>query len=129
MLAGEGLSYSDEVEGCYGVRPSEAGVDVYEAVHERLEELLPGAGPLLERYTAWRAASAVPAARIVPILRDLLVELRSGTKQLVELPAGEALDVEEVRDEPWWAFNYYQGGLRSRVVVNLDVLTTCDDVV
>jgi hypothetical protein len=34
-----------------------------------------------------------------------------------------------VRTEPWWAFNYYLGGLRSRVVVNLDVPTTCHEVV
>jgi len=33
-----------------------------------------------------------------------------------------------VHDEPWWAFNYYLGNLRSRVVVNADVPTTFDDV-
>ena len=55
--------------------------------------------------------------------------MRARTAALLELPAGEELVVEEVRDEPWWAFNYYLGGLRSRVVVNLDVPTTCDDVV
>src|SRR5262249_28018361 len=43
---------------------------------------------------------------------------------LVGLPDGERLVVEGVRDEPWWAFNYYLGDLRSRVVVNLDVPTT-----
>jgi hypothetical protein len=65
----------------------------------------------------------------VPVLRDLVGELRARTAELVELPQGEGLVVEEVRDEPWWAFNYYLGGLRSRVVVNLDVPTTCDDAV
>jgi hypothetical protein len=37
--------------------------------------------------------------------------------------------LEEVRDKPWWAFNYYHGGLRSTVAVNVDVKMTCDDVV
>jgi hypothetical protein len=132
VLAGEELSYSDEVEACYGVRPERVATDVYEAVHERLDELLPiarGPGDLAERYEAWRNAAIVPPDRVVPALREVADELRARTAALLDLPAGEELVVEEGRDEPWWAFNYYRGGLRSRVVVNLDVPTTCDDVV
>jgi hypothetical protein len=129
VLAGEEIPYSDEVERCYGVRPDRVGTDVYEGVHERLEELLPGSGDLAARYEAWRQANAVPFDKVVPLVRDLLGELRARTVELVELPEGEELVVEEVRDEPWWAFNYYLGDLCSRVVVNLDIPTTRDDVV
>jgi hypothetical protein len=128
-LAGEEISYSDEVERCYGVRPERRGTDAYEAAHERLEELLPGEGPLSERYQAWRRGATVPADLVVTLVQDAAAELRGATAELVDLPAGESLVVEGVRDEPWWAFNYYLGDLRSRVVVNLDVPTTCDDVV
>ena len=48
---------------------------------------------------------------------------------LVDLPDGEQLVVEEVHDEPWWAFNYYLGNLRSRVVLNSDQQTTAADLV
>jgi hypothetical protein len=132
VLAGEEIPYSDEVERCYGVRPERVSTDVYEAVHERLQELLPPArssGDLAERYEAWRQANGVPAEKVVPAIRDLITELRAQTVTLLELPEGEGLVVEEVRDEPWSAFNYYLGDLRSRVVVNLDVRTTCDDIV
>jgi hypothetical protein len=132
VLAGEEIPYSDEVERCYGVRPVRVTTDVYEAVHERLEKLLPPAGSsgdLAERYEAWRQANRVPADRVVPAIRAVVAELRAQTAALLELPEGEGVVLEEVRDEPWWAFNYYLGGLRSRVVVNLDVPTTCDDVV
>jgi hypothetical protein len=129
VLAGEGLSYSEEVARCYGVRPSRPDTSAYEAVHAQLDGLLPGTGDLAERYEAWRQANIVPAEELVPVFRDLLGELRARTVQIVDLPRGEALDVEEVRDEPWWAFNYYLGGLRSRVVINLDVPTTRDDLV
>jgi hypothetical protein len=93
--------------------------------------LLPArrSGDLAERYEAWRSAANVPPDRVVPALLEVADELRARTAALLELPAGEEVVVEEVRDEPWWAFNYYLGGLRSRVVVNLDVPTTCDDVV
>jgi hypothetical protein len=129
VLAGEELSYSDEVERCHGVRPQRVAIDVYEAVHAELEELLPGGGTLGERYESWRSSRFVPAEKIVPALRDVVVLLREATEKLVALPAGEALDLEEVTDEPWWAFNYYLGDLRSRVVVNVDVPDICDDLV
>jgi hypothetical protein len=129
VLAGEEWSYSDEVEGCYGVRPERVSTDTYAAVHDQLEELLPGSGDLAERYEACRQARRVPADQVVPAIRDLVGELRARTAALLELPEGEGLVVEEVGDEPWWAFNYYLGGLRSRVVVNVDVPTTYDDVV
>jgi len=129
VLAGEELSYSDEVEGCYGVRPERVGTDVYEAVHERLDELLPGTGDLAERCEAWRDAATAPPERLVPALLEVAEELRARTAALLDLPTDEEVVVEGVCDEPWWAFNYYLGGLRSRVVVNLDVPTTCDDVV
>lgn len=129
VLAGGQLSYSDEVERCYGVRPQRVDTAVYEAVHARLDELLPPGGDLATRYETWRQANRVSADRVVPVMRDLLGELRTLTADLVELPTGEELALEGVRDEPWWAFNYYLGGLRSRVVVNLDVPTITDDLV
>jgi len=129
VVAGEEISYSDEVEACYGVRPERASADVYGAVHEQLDELLPGSGPLGDRYTTWRRSRSVPGDRVVPAVRAVLDVLRARVAALVDLPAGEGLVIEEVRDEPWWAFNYYLGGLRSRVVVNLDTPTTFDDVV
>jgi hypothetical protein len=46
VLAGEALSYSDEVERCFGVRPQRVDTDVYAAAHQRLDELLPGTKPL-----------------------------------------------------------------------------------
>jgi hypothetical protein len=129
VLAGEEISYADEVERCYGVRPSPVDTDAYEAAHERLDELLPPGGDLAERYETWRQLHQVPGEAAVAVVRDLLVELRERTLALVDLPRGEELVVEEVRDEPWWAFNYYLGGLRSRVVLNLDVTNVTDDLV
>ena len=129
VLAGEELSYSDEVERCHGVRPQRVDTERYEAVHHELEELLPGKGSLGDRYEAWRSSRFVPAEKVVPAIRDVVEILRTATEKVVDLPAGEGLDLEEVDDEPWWAFNYYLGGLRSRVVVNLDIPDICDDLV
>src|SRR5512134_4013744 len=37
-LAGERVSYADEVEGCFGVRPAYTDEAVFGAAHERFEE-------------------------------------------------------------------------------------------
>jgi hypothetical protein len=90
---------------------------------------LPGDGSLADRRLAWKQRHAVPVERLVPALRDLVADLRSRAGELFGLPVGEGLTLDEVRDEPWWAFNYYLGDLTSRVVVNVDVPTSGPDLV
>ena len=128
VLAGDPISYSDEVEGCYGVRPRRVAESVYEQVHARLDELLPGDGSLFERRQAWRELHRCPGDKAVAVLDDLLPVLRACTARLVELPAGEESTLDPVQDEPWWAFNYYQGNLHSRVVLNTDIPTSGRDL-
>src|SRR5206468_3193954 len=52
-LAGEEIAWADEVERCYGVRPTRTDDSVFAAAHEQLESVLPGDGELAERYRAW----------------------------------------------------------------------------
>ena len=127
-LAGEELPFEDEVERCYGVRPQRAPEDVFQAAHRELDELLPGTGSLGERYRAWREGNVVPADRLGEVFAGLVSDLRARTEEAFGLPQGENVEVEYVSDEPWAAFNYYLGGLRSRVAVNTDVAMTPDFV-
>jgi hypothetical protein len=124
VFAGEAMSYSDEVEACYGVRPERTPDSVYEQVHAELDELLPGEGSLFERRQAWKQRHLCPGEKAVAALEELVPLFRARTATLVDLPEGEGLTVEPVTDEPWWAFNYYQGNLRSHVVLNTDIPTT-----
>ncbi|MGN6799842.1 MAG: hypothetical protein ACTHKS_16995 [Gaiellaceae bacterium] len=129
VLAGEQLSYSDEVEGSFGVRPERTPESEFEQVHARLDELLPGDGSLADRRKAWRDRHVCPGDGAVAVLDELLPLMRARTLQVVDLPEGESLVVEPVRDEPWWAFNYYLGELKSRVVLNVDQPTTGLDLI
>ena len=63
VLAGDDISYVDEVEGCYGVRPELVDTSVYEAAHAQLDELLPGDGSLFERRQALARRSTSSTAR------------------------------------------------------------------
>jgi hypothetical protein len=119
-LAGEEVAYEDEVERCYGVRPKWIDEAVFDAAHGELEKALPGSGPLAERYQVWREGDTLGGEELEAVYRALLADFRSRTEALVGLPQGEDVEVEYVSDKPWAAYNYYLGGLRSRIEVNTD---------
>jgi hypothetical protein len=121
VLAGESRSYADEVEGCYGVRPTFTDEAVFTAAHERLDALLPGEGTLVERYARWEQSTRVPSDRIERALASVIEEARTWTRRLVELPEGEGILLEAVHDKPWWASCDYLGDLRSRIAINVDL--------
>lgn len=120
-LAGEEFAWADEVERCYGVRPRRIDEAELEAAHAALDDVLPGTGSLADRYQHWRESEVVPAEKLGAVLEDIVQELRRRTAELVGLPEGESYELELVTDEPWAAYNYYEGGLRSRIAVNTDV--------
>jgi hypothetical protein len=120
-LAHEQLPYADEVERTYGIRPRFTPEDEFERAHEELDGLLPGEGSLAERYQAWREGDPVPADVLPDVFRAICAELRDRTESALGLPDGETIAVELVEHEPWAAFNYYEGGLRSRIAVNVDL--------
>jgi hypothetical protein len=121
VLAGESRSYADEVEGCYGVRPTHTDEARFAAAHEELETLLPGGGTLAERYRRWEESIRVPVELVERTVAAVVEAARSTTRSLVDLPAGEDVVVEIVRDEAWLAFCAYLGDLRSRISVNVDL--------
>lgn len=120
-LAGADVSYSDEVEACYGVRPRWVEEDELADTHRRLDAVLPGSGPVAERLIAWREKQAIPVDRLGAAVASIAEDLRERTRRLFGLPDGERVDFELVTDKPWSGFNHYLGDLRSRVAVNTDL--------
>jgi hypothetical protein len=121
MLAGETWTYTAEVESCFGVSPTHTTQEQLEAAYADLQGLLPGPGPLAERYRAWEHASQVPAEH-VPALVDAVAELSRGqARRLFGLPDGEGFEIEYVSGEAWMAFHEYAGHLRATVSVNVDL--------
>jgi hypothetical protein len=121
VLAGESGSYADEVQGCYGVRPTHTDEAVFAAAHQQLEELLPGDGTLAQRKRQWEDSIRVPPEQIAGIAEAVIDAARGWTRGLVDLPDGEGVVLEVVHDKPWLAFCEYLGDLRSRIVINVDL--------
>ena len=63
-LAGEKMSFTDEVAGYFQVRIEEVDTDVYAQAHDEISGLLGGSGPLADRFAddAARPSCALPTS-------------------------------------------------------------------
>jgi hypothetical protein len=118
-LAGEEISWVDEVQRCHGITPKLTPESVFEEAHALLDEAFGGA----EGQARWRESQAVPAETLVEAASALNADARERTRELFGLPDGEDVTIEIETNVPWAAFNYYQGGLRSRVAISGDLPT------
>ena len=121
LVAGRTIAWREKVRRCYGLDVEPAPESLFEAAHEQLEAALPGAGDLAERLEAWNDAQVVPVDALLPAFDALVEQLREETRRFVELPDGEEIEAEIVTGKPWSAFNWYQGNLRSRVEIAVDL--------
>jgi len=120
-LAGEALPYLEHVARCFAYAPAHRPDAEFESAAARVDEILPGDGPLAGRLAAWDARFEIPVARL-PAVVDLLVgRFRTSAAALLGLPDGEDLRVSLVTGQPWGAYNWFDGGRRSRVDVNTDL--------
>ena len=119
-LAGEQIAYPDEVEACYGVRPTRTADAALAAAYDELDALLPGPGSLRERFRAWEDSAQVPATTIEALMSAVIEEARARTRELFGLPDGESIEVEYVRDTAWLGYHEYLGDLRGKISINVD---------
>jgi hypothetical protein len=120
-LAGEPISWADEVERCYGVRPEPVPEERFADAHEKLDAALVGGGSLAERYRAWLETQVVDPAVVESAAHAFEADLRERTRSVFGLPDDESVLFETVENEPWSGFNYYLGERQSRVVINTDL--------
>jgi hypothetical protein len=127
-LAGDELGYLEEIELCYGVAPRRVSETEFDAAHRALDAALPGGGDVRDRYAAW-LRHELPGEKELALLESISAELRRRVQEALGLPAGEQVAYEVVRNEPWSGFNYYEGNLRSRIAINVDIPLPASDFV
>jgi hypothetical protein len=120
-MAGESIGFVDEVAAYFQVDAVLGDEADYAAAHAELEALLPGSGPLAERYAAHRRREECPPQRLETAVHALSSALRDSVRGEYGLPEVETVRYEVVTDQPWSGFNYYEGGFRSRVAINADL--------
>lgn len=120
MLGGEKMSFADEAEALFGVRPVLKPLSDYDPVLARIDALIPGEGSLTDRVTAFKSHYVIPKDRLQVVMDAAIAECRKRTLAHIPLPANESFTLAFVGDKPWSGYNYYQGNAASKIEINAD---------
>ncbi len=121
MLSGETISFADEAEALFGIRPELRPLESYDPVLAEIDALLPGEGSLTERVTAFKSHYVIPRERLQVVMDAAIAECRARTVRHIALPAHERFTLSFVGDKPWSGYNYYLGDAASRIEINADL--------
>jgi hypothetical protein len=124
----EQLPLEEEVEACFGVSPRPIEEADLRAAHAALDDVLPGSGPLAERYHGWLGKTMLSGEQLTAALQATADHMRSRTRDLVGLPEGEEIEIEIVTGERWVGFSRYLGNRQSRFSYNADLPLPAVDV-
>jgi hypothetical protein len=126
MLSGEKLSFDTEAQALYDAAPPHDSDAHFDSLLARLDSLVPGKGPLAERYERFRDRLNIPAAKVDTVFKTAIRACRARTLAHMALPPGERFDLEYVKGTPWNAYNWYKGDYHSLIQVNLDFPVALD---
>ncbi len=121
VMASEPIGFVDEVAAYFDVRIQLGDESRYAAAHSDLDALLPGAGPLAERYAAYRRSDECPPDRLEEVVLAMSSQLREHVRADYALLPQETVSYHVVTDKPWSGFNYYRGDYHSDVAINADL--------
>ena len=129
MLRGRKMSFDEESFILYdGVAPHHPESE-FAIILDTLETMIPGKGDLWSRFQEYRKSFVVPGDSLAALFGVALEEARRRTKEYIELPAEESFHLEFVHDQPWGAYNWYQGKYHSLIQINQDLPVYIDRVV
>jgi hypothetical protein len=121
MVQGERLSFAEEAQGLYGVTPELRPLSDYDPALARIEQLVPGSGPLADRVEAFQNRFVIPSDRIDAVMRAAIDECRRRTAAHIDLPDNERFTLEFVTGKSWSGYNWYQGNYNSLIQINTDL--------
>ena len=126
MLAGDPLPYADYLACLFDLDPEPTPESVFESAADDLARLLPSGEmrteTLTDRLAAWDAGFTIDPERLPAMVDWLVGQVRDRADRLLGLPTGEHIEFVFVSGGPWGAFNQYEGGCRTLIEVNTDLL-------
>ncbi|ABV34864.1 conserved hypothetical protein [Shewanella sediminis HAW-EB3] len=119
-LQGERGSFDVESMGLYDTQANKFSLESFDSVLTEMAGLLPGEGPLAERFEAFRSGFIVPQNRVPQVFEAAVEKARALTGAHISLPESESFSMEFVNDKIWTAYNWYQGNYQSLIQLNQD---------
>lgn len=129
VLAGTTIAYEDLVTRCMGFAPTRRPDAEFDDARRAIETLLPGPGALSDRLEAWDRGLELPSDGLRPVLGWLIDRFRQQARDLFGLPEGEGLRLSFVTGQPWSAYDWYDGGRRSRIDVRTEPPVLAPDAI
>ena len=129
ILAGLKMTFDEESKALYDAVAPVESEEHYKEIVERLGALLPGKGPVPERFTSFRERFVIPPAKLDRVFTAAIEESRKRTLAHITLPPGESFAVEYVKGKTWSGYNWFKGGAHSLLQVNTDFPITIDRAV
>jgi hypothetical protein len=113
-LGGKSIEYMDEVKIYYDIIP-------YKMEEKQLERALSIYNELTgDRLEERRERLKIPIDKLKEISHLTLEEVRRRSKKFIPFPLGEMLTLSFIKNQPWYAYNWYEGNYQSRVELNLE---------
>jgi hypothetical protein len=91
----------------------------FQSLIAKLDSILPGKGPLPDRFQKMAGQFLIPNNKIDTIYKTAIAEARKRTLQHYQLPAQENFQLEYVTDKPWSGYNWYKGNYKSLIQINV----------
>ena len=121
ILNGEEFDYLDEVNRLFDISPQLMDEEKFTEAQKELDTLLPGSGSIAKRLEMWRKQYTIPNDKLLDLLELAHNETRMRTRAFVDLIENEAIEVSLTNDQPWLAYNWYNGNAHSRIEFNTDL--------
>ncbi|MFI5236625.1 MAG: hypothetical protein ACHQLA_01650 [Ignavibacteriales bacterium] len=129
MLNGSQLPFDQESKGLYDAVSPVYTEDYFQQAIDELNQIVPGKGSIEKRINEFKRKFEIPKGKIEIVFKVALQECRERTSDYITLPPGENFSVEIANNQPWGAYNWYKGNLRSVIQVNTDLPKHIGDMV
>jgi len=123
VRAGAEAPFFEIIENVLDIQPAWISESEFLEALAIMDQALPGRGDVRERFQRWQKRAVFPADKpgeLLETLRLILAEARMRTRQIIELPEDEELEIIPVRGVSYGAANWYMGNYFSRMELNLD---------
>lgn len=121
ILAGENIPFDEESRLLYDAVAPTHDVSYFEGLIKKLDNMLPGTGPISERLNKYREDFVIPKERLSVVFKAAVAECRKRTLAHIDLPDDENFTIEFVTDKPWSGYNWYKGNSFSLIQLNTDL--------
>ena len=121
VVQGKKLPYDEESARLYDVVAPHNDRAHFDAIHRKIDALLPGPGTTAERMQAFREQLVIPRDRLKPVFDAAIAACREQTAKHIQLPEGESFELEFVTNKPWGGYNWYKGQYHSLIQVNVEL--------